>query len=127
MYIIPGGVAPANLYKEGFDTLQVDLLDHIIGPSVYFGSSSFPKGLFLSFLPGWFRPWLTCLDVGYIPIWWARCKIAKNIVFWAEHEKGGHFAAVENPEVLVGDIRGFVEKIQGATWAGLVKAGAGDI
>lgn len=47
-------------------------------------------------------------------------------MFWAEHDKGGHFASVENPEVLVGDIRGFVEKIQGAPWAGLVKAGAGD-
>lgn len=46
MYIIPGGSAPANLYKGGLETLQVDMLDRIIGPSVYFGASSFPKGLF---------------------------------------------------------------------------------
>lgn len=64
-----------------------------------------------------------CLDVGYVPIWWAKCKVAKNIVFWKEHEKGGHFASVECPEVLVGDIRKFVEKIQGGAWTGLVKAG----
>lgn len=27
------------------------------------------------------------------------------VVFWSEHESGGHFAAWEKPEVLVGDIR----------------------
>lgn len=46
MYIIPGGTAPANLYKDGTDTLQKDLFDLIIGPSVYFGASSFPKGMY---------------------------------------------------------------------------------
>lgn len=45
MYIVPGGTAPANLYKDGTDTIQADLLDQIIGPSVYFGASSFPKGM----------------------------------------------------------------------------------
>lgn len=45
MYIIPGGTAPANLYKDGTDTLQTDLMDQVIGPSVYFGASSFPKGM----------------------------------------------------------------------------------
>jgi len=29
----------------------------------------------------------------------------KHVVFESEHEKGGHFAAYERPEELVGDIR----------------------
>jgi epoxide hydrolase len=28
-----------------------------------------------------------------------------NIVFWAEHERGGHFAAFEKPEIYVDDVR----------------------
>ena len=28
-----------------------------------------------------------------------------NLVFWAEHDRGGHFAALETPDVLVTDIR----------------------
>ena len=28
-----------------------------------------------------------------------------NVVFEAEHTQGGHFAAHENPEILVGDVR----------------------
>ena len=28
-----------------------------------------------------------------------------NVVFEVEHDKGGHFAATEEPEVLVGDLR----------------------
>jgi epoxide hydrolase len=30
-----------------------------------------------------------------------------NIVQWTDHERGGHFAAVEEPEALVHDIRRF--------------------
>jgi len=30
-----------------------------------------------------------------------------NIVYWAEHEEGGHFAAMEVPNLLVGDLREF--------------------
>lgn len=44
MYIIPGSSAPANLYKDGTDTLKEDCLDRIIAPEVYFGMSCFPKG-----------------------------------------------------------------------------------
>ena len=28
-----------------------------------------------------------------------------NLVLWAEHEKGGHFASLETPEVFVEDVR----------------------
>jgi pimeloyl-ACP methyl ester carboxylesterase len=30
-----------------------------------------------------------------------------NIVYWAEHDKGGHFASLELPDALTGDIREF--------------------
>ncbi len=30
-----------------------------------------------------------------------------NIVYWSEFEYGGHFAALEQPEVLVDDTRAF--------------------
>lgn len=33
-----------------------------------------------------------------------------NLVFYRAHEKGGHFAALEGPEVLWGDVEEFVKK-----------------
>lgn len=33
-----------------------------------------------------------------------------NLVFYKEHEKGGHFAALEGPGVLWGDVEEFVKK-----------------
>ena len=32
---------------------------------------------------------------------------ANNIVHWSEFDRGGHFAALEAPDLLVGDIRQF--------------------
>ena len=32
---------------------------------------------------------------------------ANNIVHWSDFETGGHFAALETPELLAGDIRAF--------------------
>ena len=34
-----------------------------------------------------------------------------NLVFFREHEHGGHFAALERPEVLLGDFQEFVQQI----------------
>ncbi|WP_187369604.1 epoxide hydrolase family protein [Fodinicola acaciae] len=34
-----------------------------------------------------------------------------NIVHWAEYEHGGHFAAMEQPDVLVADLRTFFRKV----------------
>lgn len=47
-----------------------------------------------------------------IPRWWADVGVALNIVFWKEHEKGGHFASWEQPDVLIGDIREFTGRIR---------------
>lgn len=58
-----------------------------------------------------------------IPRWWAVCGVALNIVYWKEHDKGGHFAATESPDVLIQDIRDFTRKVRPEHRAELVKSG----
>lgn len=41
--------------------------------------------------------------------WWER---AYNLVHWTEMKKGGHFAALEQPEALVRDIRAFFRPLR---------------
>lgn len=65
----------------------------------------------------------TLSDVFYIPRWWAACTVSSNIVFWKEHEAGGHFASVEKPDVLVADIREFTKFVNKGRLAELVKSG----
>jgi epoxide hydrolase len=36
-----------------------------------------------------------------------------NVVHWSEFGRGGHFAAMEAPEFLVGDVRAFFRKLRG--------------
>jgi len=38
-----------------------------------------------------------------------------NNVHYSVIEKGGHFAALEQPELLVKDVASFVEKVEGMT------------
>jgi pimeloyl-ACP methyl ester carboxylesterase len=35
-----------------------------------------------------------------------------NIVHWSEFDRGGHFAAMEEPDLLVGDIRTFLRRFR---------------
>ena len=35
-----------------------------------------------------------------------------NIVHWSEFDRGGHFAAMEEPDLLVGDIRDFFRQLR---------------
>lgn len=37
-----------------------------------------------------------------------------TIVQWTEHDRGGHFAAMEQPALLVDDIREFFRKLRDA-------------
>lgn len=39
---------------------------------------------------------------------------ANNIVHWSEFERGGHFAAMEAPDLLVGDVRTFFRDLRGS-------------
>ncbi|KAJ5623258.1 hypothetical protein N7490_011863 [Penicillium lividum] len=61
-----------------------------------FGFSSFPKEL--APLP---RSWI---------------ETTGNLVYWGQHEKGGHFAALEQPAALKMDIVQFVDQV----WPGIV-------
>ena len=36
-----------------------------------------------------------------------------NIVRWTEYDRGGHFAAMEEPDLLVDDIRAFFRSLRG--------------
>lgn len=35
-----------------------------------------------------------------------------TIVHWSEFDRGGHFAAMEQPDLLVGDIRDFFRRFR---------------
>jgi epoxide hydrolase len=36
----------------------------------------------------------------------------ENIVRWTEFDRGGHFAALEEPDLLVGDVRAFFRQLR---------------
>jgi hypothetical protein len=38
-----------------------------------------------------------------------------NIVHWSDFEAGGHFAALETPDLLVADVRGFFAAVRQAS------------
>jgi microsomal epoxide hydrolase len=41
---------------------------------------------------------------------WAEARF--NVQRWTEFESGGHFAALEEPEALVGDLRSFFRELR---------------
>jgi pimeloyl-ACP methyl ester carboxylesterase len=81
MYWLPAtGASSARLYWESFGSPPFDPVE------VKAGCSIFPKEIFRSSRR------------------WAEKKF-KNLVHWNELEKGGHFAAFEQPEVFVDELR----------------------
>jgi len=83
LYWIPAtGASSARLYWESFRT-QTQVLDSIALPT---GCSIFPKEIFRSS-----RRWAE--------------KRFTNLVHWNELERGGHFAAFEQPAAFVNELR----------------------
>ena len=80
------GASAARIYWESFNTLK---LDEIPVPT---GISVFPKEIFRASQR------------------WAE-KHYKNIVYWNETPKGGHFAAFEQPEIFVNELRDCFRKM----------------
>src|SRR6266851_1156380 len=39
-------------------------------------------------------------------------ELSNNIVHWTEFDRGGHFAAMEQPDMLVGDVRAFFSQLR---------------
>ena len=83
MYWLTGaGASSARLYWESFGRAGA-AQDVLTVPT---GCSIFPKEIFQAS-----RRWA---DKRY-----------SNIIFWREHDQGGHFAAFERPDVFVDDVR----------------------
>jgi hypothetical protein len=49
--------------------------------------------------------------------------VANNIVFWKDHDSGGHFAATEKPNALTEDLRVFARVIHPSRMKALIKSG----
>ncbi|TFK97446.1 Alpha/Beta hydrolase protein [Pterulicium gracile] len=82
-----GSTAASRIYYEAVkaDDIRAGPGVPLPRPSAPNGVSIFPKDVYRML-----TPWV---------------KAHANVVFMAEHRKGGHFAAWEVPEVLVGDLR----------------------
>ena len=81
LYWLPAtGASSARLYWESFRTLSLDPVRVPVGCSI------FPKEIFRTSKR------------------WAEKRFEK-LVYWSELEKGGHFAAFEQPELYVGEVR----------------------
>jgi pimeloyl-ACP methyl ester carboxylesterase len=88
MYWLPAtGASSARLYWESFGSFASTKLELPVGVSVY------PKEIF--------RPTKK----------WAE-RVMSNIIHWNELEKGGHFAAWEQPQVWVSEIRTAFGKVR---------------
>jgi len=59
-----------------------------------------PKKLGFSFFP---------MEVAPTPRKWI--ETSGNLVFWRDHGVGGHFAALEQPEAILGDLEEFVAEL----------------
>jgi len=90
--------------------------------TLYWFTESFPRGIYP--YRGRFEPvpkWQTEFfkkplgfsnfpkEVTPTPKSWV--EIEANLVFYREHVKGGHFAALEQPELLLGDLEDFVKQV----------------
>ncbi len=81
LYWLPGtGAASARLYWESFGQPS---FDEVVAPT---GCSIFPKEIIRAS-----RRWVE--------------KRFKNLVYWNELERGGHFAAFEQPDLFVSELR----------------------
>ncbi len=88
LYWLPGaGASSARIYWESFGTFRGDPVD------VPTGVAMFPKEIF--------RPTRTWAEKQY-----------RDIRQWNELDKGGHFAAFEQPEVFVDEVRSFFRQVR---------------
>ncbi len=88
LYWLPGaGASSARIYWESFGAFRGDPVD------VPTGVAMFPKEIF--------RPTRAWADKQY-----------RDIRQWNELDKGGHFAAFEQPEVFVEEVRSFFRQVR---------------
>lgn len=102
----PGPAASVRIYYEYMKT-QPEAYRKRIPVNIPTGYSYFPKELRIS--PRSYVQLLDFLsqaDELCAPSWHK----TPNVVFESQHESGGHFAAYERPEALVGDLRKMLGK-----------------
>lgn len=90
MHYFPGPTTGFNMYHENAppEIIAKIAATYVKVPS---GASAFPK------------------ELGIMPRSWA--EKSGNFVFWQEHQTGGHFAAYEKPQELVGDMVKFYRSV----------------
>ncbi|KDQ17793.1 hypothetical protein BOTBODRAFT_64194 [Botryobasidium botryosum FD-172 SS1] len=91
--------------------------------TLYWLTETFPRAIYT--YRGYYAPDTPRPGVGYLskplgfswfpkevlPVPRSWVAAAGNLVFFRQHDKGGHFAALEVPEVLLKDVEGFVEQV----------------
>ena len=82
-WLTKSGASSARLYWESFGSFGGSPNEKLTLP---IGCSIFPK------------------EISRTPKAWAE-QVYSNIVYWNELEKGGHFAAFEQPEIFINEIR----------------------
>lgn len=88
LYWLPGtGASSARLYWESLNKQNYDQIH------IPVGCSHFPK------------------EIMYPSKRWAEKRFT-NLIHWNELSKGGHFAAMEVPEIYVNEVRNFFAKVQ---------------
>lgn len=91
LHYFPGPTTAFQIYRENSATQMISgpkATDYIEVPT---GVSAFAK------------------EAEMVPRSWAKTKA--NIVFWQEHQTGGHFAAYEKPKELVDDLTRFYTSV----------------
>jgi hypothetical protein len=51
-------------------------------------------------------------EINVPPRAWVERGVGEQMVHWTEMPRGGHFAALETPELLVNDVREFFRKVR---------------
>ncbi|KAF2636609.1 alpha/beta-hydrolase [Massarina eburnea CBS 473.64] len=89
-----------------------DILDSI---TLYWFTKSFPRCIYIyRHLPEYkfkkpFGYSYFPMEIAPMPLSWV--KESGNLVWYREHHSGGHFAAFEEPDVLLDDMESFVEQV----------------
>ncbi|XP_072106123.1 epoxide hydrolase 1-like [Mobula birostris] len=94
IYWVSGSITSSmRMYKENLKVNAMNRMDGRIAVYVPTGLAAFPNELM------------------HIPLTWAKQKYRK-IVSYSYMSRGGHFAALEEPELLAEDLIRFIQRVE---------------